>query len=65
MGAHWSIALERAAGVAVAGVGEGVVFDLVVPRLYQLKDGSVPAKRINISKQLRINIGLFSVVYSQ
>lgn len=34
MGAHRSVALERAAGVAVAGVGKGVVFDLVVPRLY-------------------------------
>lgn len=56
MGAHWSVAVERASGVAVAGVGEGVVFDLVIPRLYQLKDGSIPAKRINIS---------LSVVYSQ
>lgn len=45
MGAHWAVALERASGVAVAGVGEGIVLDLVVPRLYQLKDGSIPAGR--------------------
>lgn len=57
MGAHWPVALERASRVAVAGVGEGVVFDLVVPRLYQLKDGPIPAKIINISS--------FSKVYSQ
>lgn len=43
MGAHGSVAPEGAAGVAVAGVGEGVVFDLVVPRLHQLEDGAVPA----------------------
>lgn len=48
MGAHRSVALEGASGVAVAGVGEGVVFDLVVPRLYQLKDGPIAAKRIPI-----------------
>lgn len=56
MGAHWSVALERASGVAVAGVGEGVVFDLVVPRLHQLEDGSIPARRINM---VILNIGYF------
>lgn len=60
MGAHWSVALERAAGVAVARVGKGVVFDLVVPRLYELKDGSIPAKRININELIGSGLsGLF------
>lgn len=48
MGAHGSVAPEGAPGVAVAGVGEGVVFDLVVPRFHQLENGAVAAKRTRI-----------------
>lgn len=49
MGAHWTVASEGAAGVAVSWVGEGVVFDLIIPRFHQLKDGPIPAKRIKTS----------------
>lgn len=49
MGAHWSVASEGASGVAVAGIGEGVVFDLVIPRFYQLKNRAIPAKQRNTS----------------
>lgn len=52
MGAHRSVAPQRASGVAVAGVGEGVVLDLVVPRLHQLQDGAIPAKRINTTQSV-------------
>lgn len=57
MGAHWAVALERAAGVAVAGVGEGVVLDLVVPRLHQLKDGSIPEEQTSVDSQQFIHSG--------
>lgn len=43
MGAHGSVASEGASRVAVAGIGKRVIFDLVVPRLHQLQDGSVAA----------------------
>lgn len=49
MGAHWSVTSEGASRVAVAGIGEGVVFDLVIPRFYQLKNRSIPAKQRNTS----------------
>lgn len=45
VGAHRSIALERASGLAVSGVREGVVFDLVVPRLHELEDRSIATDR--------------------
>lgn len=45
MGTHGSIASERASRVAVAGVWKRVIFDLIVPRLYQLKNGSIAVNR--------------------
>lgn len=45
MCAHGTIASEWAPGVAVAGVREGVIFHLVIPRLHQLKDGSIAVDR--------------------
>lgn len=45
MGAHGSIASERASRVAVAGIWKRVIFDLIVPRLYQLKNGPVAVNR--------------------
>lgn len=45
MGTHGTIASERAPGVAVAGVWKRVIFDLIVPWLYQLKDGAIAVDR--------------------
>lgn len=45
MGAHGAIASQGASGIAVARVWKGVIFDLVIPRLYQLKNGSISVNR--------------------
>lgn len=45
MGTHRSIASERASRVAVAGVWKGIIFDLIIPWLYQLKNGSISVNR--------------------
>lgn len=45
MGTHGSIASERASRVAVAGVWKRVIFDFIVPWLYQLKNGSIAVNR--------------------
>lgn len=45
MGAHGSIASERASRIAVTGVWKRVIFDLIVPWLHQLKNGSIAVNR--------------------
>lgn len=45
VGTHGTIASERAPGVAVAGVRKRVIFDLIVPRLHQLKNGAIAVNR--------------------
>lgn len=58
MGTHGSIASERASRVAVAGVGKGVILDLIVPRLHQLENGSIAVNRrqtVNYTVQLMIS----------
>lgn len=51
MGAHWSEASEGASGFAVPGVRKGVVFDLIVPRLHQLEDGSIAVNKRHIEQE--------------
>lgn len=45
MGAHGSIASERASRVAVTWVWKRVILDLIVPRLNQLENGSIAVNR--------------------
>lgn len=45
MGTHGSIASERASRIAVTGIRKRVIFDLIVPRLHQLKNGSIAVNK--------------------
>lgn len=56
MGAHGSVASQRASRVAVTRVRERVVLDLVVPRLHQLKDRPVPVRRQRQLSWVRVGV---------
>jgi len=42
MGAHGSIASHRAPGVAILRIRESIILHLIIPRLYQLENRSIP-----------------------
>lgn len=56
MGTHGSIASEGASRVAVAWVWKRVIFDLIVPWLNQLKNGSVAVNRRQTRSNYTVNI---------
>jgi len=45
MGTHGPEASKRASRVAVTGVWKRIIFDLIVPRLHQLENGSIAVNR--------------------
>lgn len=55
MSTHGSITSEGASRVAVTGVWERVVFDLIIPRFHKLKDGSIA---VNIRQTKRHCTGI-------